>query len=84
MNLTEAKKKIKALGKTLKKIKSKYPDVEFTFDLKQDINFYWNVYKEYLYLSVDVKCCEDADELKMCSDCDCWKIAKKNKLKIKR
>lgn len=82
MNLKEAKKKCALLLKRLNKIKAKYPNIEFNCNLANDAKKYMETYGQYLYLSVDIQCCESEEAHKMCSTCNCWKIAKANNLKI--
>jgi hypothetical protein len=39
---------------------------------------YFELYKDKIYLEVDVKFCASENRKEMCYDCNCWKLAAAN------
>lgn len=65
INLQKKKRRIKTIESKINKLKSDFPLVDFkNMEIKRAYEKYHELTKELIYLTVDVK---------LCSDCICWK-----------
>lgn len=73
------KQRLHYLIKKIAKIEADFPNVDFrNYAITQARNKHHELVKEMIYLKVDINFCESEDRHKMCSDCDCWKLAAAN------
>lgn len=72
--LQKKKRRLKLLESKIEKLKTDFPLVDFkNMEIKQAYEKYYELSKEIIYLSVDVKFCQTENRNELCSDCNCWK-----------
>lgn len=73
-NLKKKKRRLKTVDKNIEKLIHDFPDVDFkNMDIKRAYGKYYELYKEKVYLQVDIKFCQTENRHEMCQDCNCWK-----------
>lgn len=67
------------VNQKIEKLKSDFPEINFS---KSEHGMAWreyfDLYKDKIYLEVDVKFCASENRKEMCYDCNCWKLAAAN------
>ena len=72
--LQKKKRRIKTIESKIEKLKTDFPLVDFkNMEIKRAYEKYYELSKELIYLTVDVKFCQTENRNEMCSDCNCWK-----------
>ena len=72
--LQKKKRRIKTIESKIDKLETDFPLVDFkNMEIKRAYEKYYELSKELIYLSVDVKYCQTENRNEMCSDCNCWK-----------
>ena len=65
MSLKSKSKQLKVVNIKLDKIQAQYPDVNFLDNnLRHAFERHFELMREFVYLTVDIKCCQDQDKKK--------------------